>query len=66
MADSSRFDVTGNDLHERLTKVFADHLAPDTPHFGGGGLGYYGVRLENIAPDGSKLDLIVTLRAGAV
>jgi hypothetical protein len=64
MADSSRPDLTGNELHERLTQVFVDHLARDTPYFGGGGPGYYGVRLEDIAPDGSELDLIVTLRAG--
>jgi hypothetical protein len=44
--------------------VFVDHLARDTPYFGGGGPGYYGVHLEHIAPDGSELDLIVTLRAG--
>jgi hypothetical protein len=64
MADSSRPDLTGNELHERLTQVFVDHLARDTPYFGGGGPSYYGVRLEDIAPDGSELDLIVTLRAG--
>ena len=64
MADSSRPDPTGNDLHERLTRVFVDHLARDTPCFGGGGPGYYGMRPEKIAPDGSDLDLIATLRAG--
>ena len=64
MADSSRTDLTGNDLSERLTRVFVDHLARNTPYFGQGGPSYYGVRLENIAPDGSELDLIVTLRAG--
>jgi hypothetical protein len=64
MADSSRPDLTRNDLNERLTQVFVDHLARDTPYFGGGGPGYYGVHLENIAPGGSELDLMVTLRAG--
>ncbi len=64
MADSSRPDLIGNELSERLTQVFVDHLARNTPYFGGGGPGYYGVRLENIAPDGSELGLIVTLRSG--
>src|SRR5262249_13760224 len=31
----------------------------------GGGPGYYGVRLESIAADGSALDLVVTFRAGS-
>jgi hypothetical protein len=64
MADPSRADLTENDVHERLTQVFVDHLARNTSYFGGGGPGYYGVRLENIARDGSELDLIVTFQAG--
>src|SRR3954451_22864463 len=64
MADSSRPEGIGDDLDRRLTRLFADQLARNTPHFGGGGPGYYGVRLENVAPDGSELDLILTLRSG--
>jgi hypothetical protein len=64
MADSSRPDEIGVDPVRRLTRLFADQLARNTPHFGGGGPGYYGVRLEDVAPDGSELDLILTLRSG--
>ena len=64
MADSPRSDEIGVDLDRRLTRLFADRLARNSPHFGGGGPGYYGVRLENVAPDGSELDLILTLRSG--
>jgi hypothetical protein len=51
-------------VHRRLTRVFEAQLARNTPHFGGGGPGYYGVRLENVAPDGSSIDLVVTFRSG--
>ena len=30
----------------------------------GGGPGYYGVRLENVAADGSEVDLVLTFRSG--
>jgi hypothetical protein len=64
MADSSRSDVIEDDLPRRLTQVFVDQFAQNTPHFGGGGPGYYGVRLENIASDGSEFDLVLTFRSG--
>jgi hypothetical protein len=44
--------------------LFVDQFARNTPYFGGGGPGYYGVRLEDIAPDGSELDLVLTFRSG--
>ena len=64
MADPPRPNEIGGDLDRRLTRLFADQLARNTPHFGGGGPGYYGVRLEDVSPDGSELDLILTLRSG--
>jgi hypothetical protein len=64
MANSSRPDGIAENLCARLDQVFADHFARNTPYFGGGGPGYYGVRLENIVPDGSELDLVLTFRAG--
>jgi len=64
MANSFRPDLTEKELHGRLTQVFVDFLARDTPYFGGGGPGYFGVYLENIVPASFELDLIVTLRAG--
>src|SRR5262249_24351910 len=61
MADSSRPDLTGNELHERLTQVFVDYLARDTPYFGAGGAGDYGLDLGGRAPGrfrtGSDRDL---------
>jgi hypothetical protein len=64
MADSPRPDETGDDLHRWLDQAFVDHFARNAPYFGGGGPGYYGVRLEDIAPDNSALDLILTFRSG--
>lgn len=64
MADTPRPDETGNHLHRRLDRVFVDQLARNAPHIGEGGSGDYGVRLENVAPDGSALDLILTFRSG--
>jgi hypothetical protein len=64
MADSSRPDGIGNDLPRRLTQLFVAQFARNTPYFGGGGPGYYGVRLENIASDGSEFELILTFRSG--
>src|SRR4051812_15910653 len=64
MADSPRPDAIGDNLHRRLDQVFVDQFARNAPYFGGGGPNYYGVRLENIAPDGSALDLILTFRSG--
>lgn len=54
-----------NALSERLTRAFIDHLARNRTDFGGGGRDDYWVRLENIAPDVSELDLVVIFRAGA-
>jgi|GEM_PF-1779889 len=64
MADSSRLDRITDDLGRRFEQVFADHFARNTPYFGGGGPGYYGVSLENVAQDGSELDLVLTFRSG--
>ncbi len=64
MADVSRPDQAGSVLIGRLTRAFDDLLARDHPPLGRGVPGYYGVRLENIAQDGSELGLVVTLRAG--
>jgi hypothetical protein len=64
MADSSRPNVIADDLHRLLTQVFVDQFARNTPHFGGGGPGYYGVRLEHMASDGSEFDLVLTFRSG--
>lgn len=44
--------------------MFVDQFARNAPPFGEGGPGYYGVRLEDITPDGSALDLILTFRSG--
>lgn len=51
-------------LDERLTLAFEELFAANSPYFGGGGPGYYGVHLENVEPDGSELDLVLTFRAG--
>ena len=51
-------------LHEQLTRAFAELFAANVPWVGGGGPGYYGVRLENVAADGSQVDLVVTFRSG--
>lgn len=47
-----------------MTEVFADRLAQNELYFGGGGPGYYGLDVENVAPDGSRCDLILTFRSG--
>jgi hypothetical protein len=56
------------DLRERWTQVFVDLFAANVFHFGdgyqGGGPGYYGVRVENVAADGSELELVLTFRSG--
>ena len=52
------------DLHDRLTRAFADVFAENVPWFGGGGPGYYGLRLENVAADGAQVDLVLTFRSG--
>lgn len=53
-----------DELRERLTRAFEDVLAANVPWFGGGGPGYYGVHLENVAEDGSEVELILTFRSG--
>jgi hypothetical protein len=53
-----------NDLHERFARAFGDLFAADIPFFGGGGPGYFGVRLEKVAADGSEVDLVLTFRSG--
>ena len=57
MVEPFRPDANRDDRDWRLTRLFAGRLAQNTPHFGGGGPDYYGVSLENIAYDGSTLDL---------
>jgi hypothetical protein len=52
-------------LRERLTGAFFDYLARNRADFGERGRDCYEVSLENVAPDGSELDLVVTLQAGA-
>jgi len=64
MIDTSRTDGTGDDFRRRLGRVFVDQFARNTPSFGGGGPGYYGVSLGRVAADGSELDLILTFRTG--
>jgi hypothetical protein len=63
MAESNSPNPTRDDLRQRLTEVFAEILSKKTPYFGGGGQGYYGVHLENIAEDGSEVDLVLTFKA---
>jgi hypothetical protein len=57
-----------SDLPERLTRAFTDLFASnvfnDWKDYKGGGPGYYGVRIENVAPDGSEIDLILTFLSG--
>jgi len=64
MSKSSPTPGIGDDLPGRLDRAFIDLFADNVPYFGAGGPGYLGVRLEQIAPDGSELDLILTFRAG--
>lgn len=64
MTDPLPPNETAGNPDGRLARLFADRLARNTMHFGGGGPGYFGVHLENIAPDGSELDLVLTFRAG--
>ena len=52
------------EIQERLARAFEAMFAANVPWFGGGGPGYYGVRLENVAADGSEVDLVITFRAG--
>jgi hypothetical protein len=52
------------ELQGRLNQAFVDAFSMNTPYFGGGGPGYYGVRLENVAVDGSEVDLVLTFRSG--
>src|SRR5690349_13951504 len=52
------------DLRERLTRAFAEVYAANVPWFGGGGPGYYGIRLEDVSPDGAEVTLVVTFRSG--
>jgi hypothetical protein len=51
-------------LREQLTRAFEDVFADTVPYFGGGGPGYYGVGVENVAGDGSELDVVLTFRSG--
>src|SRR5262245_44657114 len=51
-------------LHERLTRAFEGVFADTAPYFGGGGPGYYEVRIENVAGDGAEVDVVLTFRAG--
>src|SRR5262245_53842213 len=57
-----------SDLPERLTRAFVDLFASnvftDWKDYKGGGPGYYGIRIENVATDGSELDLVLTLLSG--
>jgi hypothetical protein len=53
-----------SDLQERLTAAFAEMYAANVPSFGGGGSGYYGVRVKNVAADGAEVELVVTFGAG--
>lgn len=53
-----------DDLHGRMTESFVALYSRFSTWFGGGGRGYYGVRIENLALDGSELDLIMTFRSG--
>lgn len=57
-----------NDLSERLTRSFVDLFAANVFDFGDnfkdGGPGYYGIRVQNIAPDGSELELVLTFLSG--
>jgi len=39
-------------------------LAQNRSYFGAGGLGYYGVEVENLAPDGTEFDLMLTFKSG--
>src|SRR5438046_2680275 len=57
-----------SDLPERLTQAFVDLFASnvfrDWKDYEAGGPGYYGVRIENVAPDGSEVDLVLTFLSG--
>ncbi len=64
MSKSSPTPGIGDDLPGRLDRVFVDRFARTRSYSGRGGLGYYGVRLERVATDGTELDLILTFRAG--
>lgn len=57
-----------SDLPQRLTQAFIDLFAAnvfrDWEDYEGGGRGYYGVQIENVGPDGSAVDLILTFLSG--
>src|SRR5262249_27533037 len=53
-----------SDLHRRLTQALEEAMAANAPYFGGGGPGYDGLRVEDVAPDGSAFDLVLTFRSG--
>jgi len=53
-----------DDLLLRLSRTFIDVFAANQPYFGGGGVGCYGISLENVAPSGTAVDLMVTFRSG--
>ena len=64
MTNPTRPEATGYDLLGRLDQTFNDLFARNTSYFGGGKPGYYGVRVENLVPDGSELELVLTFRSG--
>jgi hypothetical protein len=60
-------EETLKELHDQFTEAFVDLFAATVPAQylqADGGPGYYGVRLENVAADGSEVDLVLTFSSG--
>jgi len=47
-----------------LQQVISDMLARNRSYFGAGGLGYYGVEVDNVSQDGTEFDLTLTFKTG--
>ena len=68
MGRSLEMPTMPEDLKGSLTPAFVELFAMNVFDFAdgfkGGGPDYYGVALENVAPDGSEVSLILTFRSG--